>query len=104
MTISNEPGYYEEGQFGIRIESLCITIPANTHFNIDGKAFCRFETVTMVPIQTKLVQLSMLNDTELTLLNDYNQNVRLILLPLMETTFPEAVEYLIRETQPLLRA
>eukprot|EP01041_Mallomonas_annulata_P001952 gene1952-3790_t len=103
MTISNEPGYYEENAFGIRIESLCITIDANTTHNFAGKKFCTFETVTMTPIQKKLIRIDMLDDKELHWLNEYHTTVRKTLLPIMQERFPEAVPYLICETEILTR-
>ena len=103
MTISNEPGYYEEGLFGIRIENVCVTILADTENNFGGKRFCGFQTVTKVPISTKLVDLSLLDDTELRWLNDYNASVRESLMNDMKVYFPEAIPFLVKETEPLLR-
>lgn len=103
MTTSNEPGYYEEGNFGIRIENVCIAVNAHTPHRFGGKDFCAFETVTMTPIKTSLVNASMLEDGELAWLNDYHAKVRRSLEPIMAKLFPESVEYLLAETQPLLR-
>ena len=103
MTISNEPGYYEEGAFGIRIESLCITVAAKTPNNFGGKKYCTFETVTMAPIQRKLVATELLNDVEILWLNDYHKNVRDTLLPVMQERFPDAVNYLMQETEHINR-
>ena len=103
MTISNEPGYYAEGKFGIRIENVCITVEAKTENNFGGKSFCCFETVTMVPISTKLVDLSLIDDAELAWLNSYNARVRTTLINSMEQLHPNAVPYLIKETEPLNR-
>lgn len=47
MTISNEPGYYADGKFGIRIESIVLARPADTPNNFGDKGYLRFETVTM---------------------------------------------------------
>ena len=69
MTTSNEPGYYESGAFGIRIENVCITVEASTPHNFGNKKYCRFETVTMTPIKTNLIDLSMLTDDELNWVN-----------------------------------
>jgi Xaa-Pro aminopeptidase len=44
MTISNEPGYYEEGAFGIRIENVCVTLEASTQYHFGGRRYCKFET------------------------------------------------------------
>ena len=103
MTTSNEPGYYEEGSFGIRIEDVCVTVDANTPNHFGNKVYCCFQTVTMVPKSTKLVDLSLIDDTELDHLNKYNLTVRNSLLAQMEKLFPEAVPYLMKETEPLSR-
>jgi Xaa-Pro aminopeptidase len=103
MTISNEPGFYEDGLFGIRIENVCVTARASTENNFGSKQFCRFDTVTKVPISTKLVDLSLIDDVELSWLNDYNSSVRLALLKDIELQFPEAVPFLLKETETLKR-
>ena len=99
MTTSNEPGYYEDGAFGIRIENVCITTEAVTPNHFGGRTYVSFETVTVTPIQTKLVDLALLSDAELKWLNSYNACVRQTLLPVMQIKFPEAVSYLIKETE-----
>jgi Xaa-Pro aminopeptidase len=101
MTTSNEPGYYEEGSFGIRIENVCITVPADTPNNFNGRKYCKFETVTMCPISTALIDVSLLNASEITWLNDYHALVKRTLLPLMQEKFPEAVNFLINSTNPI---
>jgi len=63
MIISNEPGYYKEGSFGIRIENL-IYIKKN-----------KFEELTMVPIDKDLIIKKMLNKKEITWLNKYHEKV-----------------------------
>lgn len=103
MTTSNEPGYYEEGAFGIRIENVCITVNANTPNKFGNREFCALETVTMTPIKTSLINVAMLDDAELAWLNSYHAKVRLSLAPLMKEQFPESLEYLMSETEPLVR-
>mmetsp|Transcript_27874 Transcript_27874/g.28141 ORF Transcript_27874/g.28141 Transcript_27874/m.28141 type:complete len:609 (-) Transcript_27874:70-1896(-) len=103
MTISNEPGYYEEGEFGIRIENICITVEEKTESNFRDKKYCTFETVSLAPIQKKLIDMNLLNEFELTWLNTYHMKVRETLMPVMIERFPEAIEYLIYETEPLVR-
>lgn len=46
--LSNEPGYYEDGKFGIRIENLVVVQPAKTAYQFGGVKYLRFETLTMV--------------------------------------------------------
>ena len=64
MIISNEPGYYREGYFGIRIENL-IFIRKN-----------KFEELTMAPIEKDLIKKKMLNKKEITWLNKYHNKVK----------------------------
>jgi Xaa-Pro aminopeptidase len=72
MITSNEPGIYREGQYGIRIENLVLTVPAiESEF---GK-FLQFETLTLCPIDTRAIDVTMLTDAERNWLNDYHQFV-----------------------------
>lgn len=103
MTISNEPGYYESGAFGIRIENIMVSVPHETPHHFNQKNFLSFESLTMVPISARLINVSLLDDDEITWLNAYHAQVRSALLPLMTENFPEAVEYLKKETEPLER-
>jgi len=100
MTISNEPGYYDENNFGIRIENICVAIRKDTP---SGKDFLGFDTVSLAPIKTDLVNVAMLSDSELQWLNTYNQTVQIKLIDLMQTTFPDSVQYLLQETKALVR-
>lgn len=101
MTISNEPGYYEAGQFGIRIENLCVTRLSPTPNRFGGKNFVELETVTMVPIKTDLIEIGELTPQEIVWINDYHDQVRRNLMPLMLRHFPEAVDFLLQETAAL---
>ncbi|WOC17011.1 aminopeptidase P family protein [Pseudochrobactrum sp. MP213Fo] len=80
MIISNEPGYYRPGKFGIRIENL---IAVNEPQMVDGGdiAMHSFETLTFCPIDRKLIDISLLNQDELSWLNDYHAQTRDKLLP-----------------------
>jgi hypothetical protein len=60
----SEPGYYEDGKFGIRIESLCLVVKTDTKFNFNNKGFLTFEPITLVPIQSKLIDASLLSESE----------------------------------------
>ncbi|KAK5997394.1 putative Xaa-Pro aminopeptidase P [Cladobotryum mycophilum] len=73
--ISNEPGYYEDGSFGIRIENIVMVKEAKTKYSFGDKPFLGFEHVTMVPYCKNLVDTSMLSDAEKSWLNAYNAEV-----------------------------
>ncbi|KAF8605627.1 Creatinase/aminopeptidase [Ceratobasidium sp. AG-I] len=75
MVLSNEPGYYADGKFGIRIESLVIVRKASTPNNFGARGYLGFEHVTMSPIHTKLVDVSLLTNAERAWLNDYHAEV-----------------------------
>ncbi len=74
MILSNEPGYYKTDGFGIRIENLELVVAAD----IEGaeKPMNAFETLTLAPIDRRLVDLNMLSADELSWLNDYHAKVR----------------------------
>jgi Xaa-Pro aminopeptidase len=74
MILSNEPGYYKTDAFGIRIENLELVVAAD----IAGaeKPMNGFETLTLAPIDGRLVDLNMLGGDELSWLNDYHARVR----------------------------
>ncbi|KAF3926035.1 hypothetical protein ABW20_dc0108527 [Dactylellina cionopaga] len=73
--LSNEPGYYDDGSFGIRIENMILVVPAKTTHQFGEKPYWGFETVTMVPMCRKLIDLNLLTVSEKKYLNDYHQEV-----------------------------
>ncbi len=70
MVISNEPGYYKTGAYGIRIENLIMVQPV-----AGKKGFLQFETLTLAPIDHKLIDTKMLSLIERKWLNDYHARV-----------------------------
>ena len=77
MVLSDEPGYYEDGNFGIRIETLVKVIKAETRFTMPSKSeFVTFAPVTVAPIQTKMIMPELMTRTELDWLNNYHQLCR----------------------------
>lgn len=73
--ISNEPGYYEDGRFGIRIENIFMTKEVETKHQFGAKPYLGFEFVTMVPYCHKLIDPSMLTKPEKDWLNAYHAKV-----------------------------
>ncbi|KAK8854626.1 hypothetical protein IAR55_003365 [Kwoniella newhampshirensis] len=81
-----EPGYYKEGEWGMRIESLLLCIPVDrnqTMYDTTGH-FLTWERITQVPIQTRLIDWSLLSKTEMRWLNDHNKRVEDALMPLLQ--------------------
>lgn len=73
MIISNEPGYYVEGAYGIRIENLVIVSEAmNMGGNVETHSF---ENITWAPIDTRMVDTSVLNEAETSWINTYHEQV-----------------------------
>ncbi|KAI4264083.1 MAG: hypothetical protein L6R42_000793 [Xanthoria sp. 1 TBL-2021] len=73
--LSDEPGYYEDGKFGIRIENMIMAQEAKTNHKFGDKPWLSFEHVTMVPMCRKLIDGTMLTPEERTWLNEYHQEV-----------------------------
>lgn len=76
MILSNEPGYYREGAFGIRIENLIVVEKADVTAGGDAeREMLRFRTLTFVPIDRRLIAAGMLTRAEVDWLNDYHAAV-----------------------------
>ncbi|KAI1760148.1 aminopeptidase-like protein [Hypoxylon sp. FL1150] len=73
--ISDEPGYYEDGSFGIRIENIIMVKEVQTKHKFGDKPYLGFEHVTMVPYCRKLIDSSLLTDVEKAWLNDYSADI-----------------------------
>ncbi|MBW5437778.1 aminopeptidase P family protein [Bradyrhizobium canariense] len=84
MILSNEPGYYKTDGFGIRIENLELVVAAD----IKGaeKSMNAFETLTLAPIDRRLIDVGMLGKDELDWLNAYHARVRAEVRPALDAT------------------
>ena len=80
MILSNEPGFYKAGEFGIRIENLIVVTPPKP---IPGgeREMMEFETITLAPINLDLVKVELLTEQERDWLNAYHARVRKTLAP-----------------------
>lgn len=101
MILSNEPGYYRPGAFGIRIENLVYVREAEA---VEGgdMPMMSFETLTYVPIDKYLVVTELLTRDELRWLDDYHERTRNELMPLMHDEKSKA--WLERATEPFSRS
>lgn len=93
MVMSNEPGVYIDGEYGIRIENVVL-------FKDDGKGCVINEPLTCVPYEPEAINISLLTDEELAWLNDYHKWVRETLVPIVDE---ETAEFIVEQTEPLNR-
>lgn len=102
MIISNEPGFYKEGAYGIRLENLVVVVDTSKK-DTEGKALYGFKTLTMAPFDRNLVDPALLTDDELKWLNDYHAEVKKNLLPRLQSIDPKAAAFLKKATQKITR-
>ncbi len=98
MIVSNEPGYYREGAFGIRIENIVYVTEASTLPGADERDFLAFETLNFVPIDTRLINVDWLSKDERTWLNSYHATCRDKIAPHVTQ---KVREWLLAATEPL---
>ncbi|KGB76262.2 cytoplasmic protein [Cryptococcus deuterogattii R265] len=79
-----EPGYYKEGEWGIRIESVLLCKQVETPEDAEPSHFLEWERITQVPIQTSLVDWSLMAKYEMRWLNEHNKTVQEALEPLLQ--------------------
>jgi Xaa-Pro aminopeptidase len=95
MITSNEPGLYRPGKWGVRIENLVLNVAAEKNEFGD---FLKFETLTLCPIDTRCIELSLLREDERAWLNAYHETVRARLAPHVSG---DARTWLELRTQPI---
>jgi Xaa-Pro aminopeptidase len=94
MVLSNEPGVYREGEYGIRIENMIVCVEKEqTPFG----HFSGFETLTLCPIDTRLIDFDLFSENEREWLNSYHQQVRKELKPLVRKELLGFLEELTEE-------
>ena len=95
MITSNEPGIYRPGRWGVRIENLLLTVPAQT---TEFGSFLDFETLTLCPIDSRCIERDLLNPVEVDWLNRYHATVRSRLAPHVTGA---AADWLEANTRPI---
>jgi Xaa-Pro aminopeptidase len=95
MIVSNEPGYYRTGAYGIRIENLVVVQPVAAD---GGSDMLGFETLTLAPIDRALVEPGLMTEDEIGWLDAYHARVRETLTPLIDG---ETAGWLAEATRPL---
>lgn len=95
MTITNEPGIYKSGRYGIRTENTMLVVPSReTEFGV----FYKFEPLTLCPIDKEAIRTDMLTLEETEWLDNYHRKVFEVLSPMLTAT---EQEWLKRATSPL---
>ncbi|KAG6334211.1 hypothetical protein ID866_4882 [Astraeus odoratus] len=94
--IGTRIGYYSDGKWGIRIEDVVIVREVKTEENFGGNGYLGFEHVTMCPIQTSLVDLTLLSANERAWLNAYHEEVFQKISPYLTGTDELALDWLRR--------
>jgi len=96
MIVSNEPGYYRTGEFGIRIENLVVVVDCP---ELSGeREMLQFDTLTRAPIDRHLIDRSLLTDAEIAWLDTYHETVRREITPLVDA---DTKSWLDAATRPL---
>ncbi len=94
MTVTNEPGIYRAGKYGIRTENTMLTVPSR---KTDFGEFYKFEQLTLCPINTETILWGMLSSEEISWLNEYHETVYSKLSPLLSD---EEKQWLRNATNP----
>uniref|UniRef100_A0A8C3GD95 Xaa-Pro aminopeptidase 2 n=1 Tax=Cairina moschata TaxID=8855 RepID=A0A8C3GD95_CAIMO len=76
MFTSIEPGYYRDGEFGIRIEDIALVVEAQTKHPTGEEPFLTFEVVSLVPYDRNLIDVSLLSQEQIKYLNAYYETIR----------------------------
>jgi Xaa-Pro aminopeptidase len=92
MIVSNEPGYYKAGEYGIRIENLIYVKESET------PGFLEFENLTLVPYDKNLIDLTLITKVELEYLKSYYEKIVKLIGPNLS---PKAQEWLDNMYTPL---
>jgi Xaa-Pro aminopeptidase len=99
MIVSNEPGYYKTGAYGIRIENL-VVVEKRDGLGEAGREIYGFETITLAPIDREAIAPSFLGPQEIAWLDQYHARVRETLTPLVDSA---TASWLAQVTRPLLQ-
>ena len=95
MIVSNEPGYYRNGCFGIRCENLLVVQPVKSSLETP---MLEFETLTVVPFDNRLLDKNLLTPAEVSWINAYHARVKDLLSPLLDG---EEKQWMERATRPV---
>ncbi|KAI9249140.1 Creatinase/aminopeptidase [Phascolomyces articulosus] len=101
MVVTNEPGYYQDGEFGIRLENvLVVTKAKNAPYYFGDRDYLGFEHITFVPFGKRLFDNTLLSGSDRAWINNYHQECRHILEPQLAND-SQTLKWVEEETEPL---
>ena len=92
--MSNEPAFYREGEYGIRTENMMVCVEAD---KTEYGQFLAFESLTLCPIDTTLIELELMNENEICWLNRYHKKVNEKLKPVLDKRLHDFLDILTQE-------
>ncbi|CAB62423.3 iron responsive transcriptional regulator, peptidase family [Schizosaccharomyces pombe] len=98
MVTSNEPGFYEDGHFGYRVENCVYITEVNTENRFAGRTYLGLKDLTLAPHCQKLIDPSLLSPEEVKYLNEYHSEVYTTLSPMLSVS---AKKWLSKHTSPI---
>ncbi|XP_069469077.1 xaa-Pro aminopeptidase 2-like [Ambystoma mexicanum] len=105
MFTSIEPGYYEDGEFGIRIEDVAVVVEAQTQHSFGGKPYLTFEAVSLVPYDRNLIDLGIMSPQQVKYVDNYYKTIREIIGPeLLSQNLDEEHKWMMKNTEPISAA
>ncbi|XP_038047245.1 xaa-Pro aminopeptidase 1-like [Patiria miniata] len=99
MFFSDEPGYYEDYDFGIRIENVMMSVAAQTDYQFYTYKYMTFEMISLVPFEPNLIDFNLMTPKQLTYYNAYNKRIRDEVGPLLKTD--RARDWMNKKTAPV---
>ncbi|XP_028399084.1 xaa-Pro aminopeptidase 1-like [Dendronephthya gigantea] len=104
FVITDEPGFYEDGDFGVRIETTLTVENGSTSNRFDNVDYLKFEPICYFPIQRKLIDETIMSDHQLKWLNDYHKKTAELVGPeLKRQGKMKEYDWLIKQTKPIFK-
>ncbi|XP_039186984.1 xaa-Pro aminopeptidase 2 isoform X1 [Crotalus tigris] len=105
MFTSIEPGYYHDGEFGIRLEDVALVVQAKTKYSVQEDPYLTFRVVSLVPYARNLINESLLSQDQIQYINKYYETIRQIIGPeLQRRQLEEEYRWLEKNTEPFSHA
>ncbi|XP_026580739.1 xaa-Pro aminopeptidase 2-like [Pseudonaja textilis] len=105
MFTSIEPGYYHDGEFGIRIEDVAFVVQAQTKYPVHEEPYLTFKVVSLVPYARNLIDQSLLSQDQIQYINKYYETIRQVIGPeLQRRQLEEEYRWLEKNTESLSHA